>query len=293
MAEKKRTIGILGYGSTGRYLCRKILEDTTWKQHFELAFVWNRDSARLDDPQLPERYRLTGKNLPDAFQRFVSTHAAPDIIVEVCHPLVIQRDGAFLLEQADLFIASVSALADAQTEHVLRTVATNNLGQHGLYLPSGAAWGVPDILKMNELGTLRGLSVAMTFNGSALRLLEPLAGRLQEWLNNDKSPESLVLFEGSVRDLAPLAPNNVNTMTCIALAGATVGLDHTRARLVARKEHHAHLVEIEVEGPDGFKVNTTRHNPAQKGSVTGDQTYAAFLMSLKAAGGKGNGLFFC
>lgn len=293
MSGKKRSIGILGYGSTGQYLCQKIRNDAVWANLFELAFVWNHDPRKLEDPQLPEAFRLNGEHLRDALQAFVATHAAPDILVEVCHPSVVQRDGAFLLDCSDLFVASISALADAKTERELRMAADNNTAGHGLYLPAGAAWGIPDILKMNELGTLRGLSVSMTFNGAALRLLEPLSGRLQEWLSLTDGPESIVLFEGSVRELAPLAPNNVNTMTCVALAGASVGLDHTKARLLARKAHHAHVVEIEVEGPNGFKVCTTRHNPAQKGAVTGDQTYAAFLMSLKATGGRGNGLFFC
>ena len=290
---KKRSIGILGYGSTGKYLSEQILRDDHWGQRFDLAFVWSRDPAKLDDPLLPHRCRLGGKNMSGALQGFFAAHYVPDIIVEVCHPAVVQRDGAFLLEHADLFIASVSALADVATERALRATAANNPGGHGLYLPSGAAWGIPDIIKMNELGTLKGLSVTMTFNGAALRLLDPLAGRLQTWLNDDTSPESIVLFEGKVRDLAPLAPNNVNTMTCLALAGDAVGLDHTRACLVAKKDHHTHIVEIEVEGPDGFRVKTTRYNPAKKGAVTGDQTYAAFLMSLKETGGRGNGLFFC
>jgi predicted dinucleotide-utilizing enzyme len=38
---------------------------------------------------------------------------------------------------------------------------------------------------------------------------------------------------GTVRELCPLAPNNVNTMATGALAAHTLGFDGTRARLVA------------------------------------------------------------
>lgn len=289
---QKRTIGILGYGSTGRYLCGKILQDPVWQAEFELSFVWNRDPSRLEDPLLPVPCRLPEADLETALTRYFTTHPAPDLIVEVCHPSVVQQHGAWLLGHADLFVASINALADRDTEVALRDAAGGDLNGHGLYLPVGAAWGVFDIIKMNELGTLRGLSVTMTFNAEALRLQEPLAGQLQAWRTQEEA-ESVLLFDGVVRDLAPLAPNNVNTMTCIALAGAAIGLDRTRARLIARKTHHAHVVEIEVEGPDGFSVHSSRVNPAKKGAVTGDQTYAAFLMSLKAAGGRGNGFFFC
>jgi len=39
--------------------------------------------------------------------------------------------------------------------------------------------------------------------------------------------------------------------------------------------------------------SVVRHNPAEKGAVTGDATYASFLSSLLTAGGRGGGLHFC
>jgi len=101
------------------------------------------------------------------------------------------------------------------------------------------------------------------------------------------------LYKGNVRDLAALAPNNVNTMTCLALAGSDLGLDGTQGCLIAQKEHDAHIIDIEIEGPNGFKVHTRRHNPAKKGAVTGDETYNSFLISLLKAGGQGAGFHFC
>ena len=41
--------------------------------------------------------------------------------------------------------------------------------------------------------------------------------------------EPTVLYEGPVRDLCPLAPNNVNTMATLALFG--IGFDRTVGRL--------------------------------------------------------------
>ena len=39
---------------------------------------------------------------------------------------------------------------------------------------------------------------------------------------------AVVLYEGPVRDLCPMAPNNVNTMACAALAGHNLGFDGSR-----------------------------------------------------------------
>jgi predicted dinucleotide-utilizing enzyme len=46
-------------------------------------------------------------------------------------------------------------------------------------------------------------------------------GYLQERLAQipADSQEETVIYDGNVRDLCPLAPNNVNTMACAAMAG--------------------------------------------------------------------------
>lgn len=284
------SVGILGYGHTGQYLAARILRGDN---PFDLSFVWNRDPARLEGLPLPPERRLSGDNVRAALEGFAHHHPMPDLLVEVCHPQVIATHGPWLLEQADLFIASITVFADAAVESALRDAAAHNPAGHGVYLPSGAAWGVQDVLKMDQLGTLQGLTVSMTFHADALRLREPLAGRLQTYISDPTATAPLLLYEGPVRGLAPLAPNNVNTMTCLALAASRLGLDGTRANLLAQKDHDAHVVDIEVLGPGGFSVRTTRTNPAKKGAVTGDQTYGAFWMSLLMVGGRGNGVFFC
>ena len=47
-----------------------------------------------------------------------------------------------------------------------------------------------------------------------------------------------------------------------------------------------HVIEIDVVGPsnnngDCFTVRTVRTNPCQSGAVTGNETYASFLQSIK------------
>lgn len=285
-----KKIGIIGYGNTGQFLCKKILTDPKYMSEFELMFVWNRSVEKLeaDKNVLPEKYWLRSADVGEAFQNYIKKGGRVDIIVEVAHPNVVRDCGALFLEYADLYVASITALAEAETETILRKKATKN----GLYLPSGAAWGIHDVQKMNVLGTLHGLTVTMRFNADALRLHEPLKSQLDTYIQSDNQDE-LVLYKGNVRDLAGLAPNNVNTMTCLALAGSNIGLDRTQGCLIAQKEHDAHIIDIEVEGPNGFKVHTRRHNPAKKGAVTGDETYNSFLISLLKAGGQGEGLHFC
>ena len=53
----------------------------------------------------------------------------------------------------------------------------------------------------------------------------------------------VLLYDGPVRGLCPLAPSNVNTMACAALAGHTLGFDGTVGRLVADARLETHEIE--------------------------------------------------
>ena len=283
----KKRVGILGYGSVGQFLVEQIQTNATIAQQLELAFVWNRSAARFVGSELDQNLVFSG-DLPEAWRDVQKRAIQVDLLIEVAHPMIVQQYGAELLHSCDLLVSSVTALAAANTEEALRAAAN----PHGVYIPSGAGWGLADIAKMAAMDTLRGLRIKMAFGATALKLQEPLASSLQTYLNSNDT-EPFTLYTGPVRPLAPLAPNNVNTMTAVALAGATIGLDKTEGTLVAQKNHTAHLVEIEIQGPDGFWVKTTRHNPAKKGAVTGAQTYFSFLFSLLQAGGQGAGWHFC
>jgi len=287
---EKRKIGILGYGNTGKFLTDKILNSLKVAKHFELIFVWNRSEDNLTKANLPNTIRLSG-NLnthinSEAFNQV-------DLIVEVCHPDIIHQYGKALLDKADLFIASVTAMANYQTEDILKKKLHNIDNNHSIFLPAGAAWGIHDIQKMAQLNTISDLKITMKFNADALKLNPPLQQKLDSYINDSSNTHELNLYEGAVRPLAVLAPNNVNTMTCLALAAHTIGLDKTKARLIAHKATDAHLVEIEASGKNGFKVKTQRFNPAKKGAVTGNETYYSFLASLLNATASKKGMHFC
>jgi predicted dinucleotide-utilizing enzyme len=68
----------------------------------------------------------------------------------------------------------------------------------------------------------------MTKHTSSFKLNGQLA------LDNSKvTDRKVVLYEGPVRPLCSLAPNNVNTMAAAALAAHNLGLDQVIGRLVS------------------------------------------------------------
>lgn len=210
-------------------------------------------------------------------------------LTQVAHPAITEQYGSLFLQVADYMVGSPTAFADAAVEVAMRQKAA--AGPHGLYIPSGALWGAVDIQKMAELGTLTGARVTMRKHPSSFKLTdEDMTEQSRQAAN---APTATVLFEGPVRQLCPIAPNNVNTMACCALAAHTLGFDGVVGCLVADPNLDAHIVEIDVKGQGGFHIHTTRHNPAAPGAVTGNATYDSFVSSMHRSGGHGPGVHFC
>jgi predicted dinucleotide-utilizing enzyme len=304
--SRKTRVGIVGFGKLGQFLYEKITADTKTAEQFEVCFVWNRTSEKMTEAGVPANLIASDLDKVADFK--------PDIIAEVAHPSITEKYGPAFVRCADYFVGSPTAFADASLETKIREAAASPDG-HGVYIPSGALWAAEDIKKMADGGSLRGVTVTMKKHPASLKV----NGHLNDILAQAKPGVENVIFEGSsdvltrrslgcgtyclsrvgsVRDLCPLAPNNVNTMACAALAGHNLGFDQTRARLVADDRLDSHVIVIEVYGPETpgygqFVVRTERINPAPPGQVTGQQTYLSFLSSLKRAQGRGKGFHFC
>lgn len=222
-ACRRRRVGIIGFGHLGQYLVQRIVCDPAVSAGLELAFVWNRSPARVAESSLIDP-ALICTNLADA------ATFSPDIIVEVCHPDVTREWGVRLLAVADLYVGSPTAFADPSTDAALRAAAATGL--HALYVPAGALWGAQDLARMSSRGSLSALRVTMKKHPASLKLGGSL-GKMVEQLLTDKTPGETVLYEGPVRGLAPLAPNNVNTMAAAAIAAPILGFDGVIARLVS------------------------------------------------------------
>ncbi|MEE6482532.1 hypothetical protein FKM82_013268 [Ascaphus truei] len=214
--ERSRRIGIVGYGHIGMYLVDQILQEGP-QYHLELAFVWNRSMEKMDGKVAPHL------QLHD-LSEFAKRHA--DLIVEVAHPCITRDYGERFLSTADFLVGSPTALSEQATETNLRERA--KLSGHTLYIPSGAFWGGEDIQKMADRGTLRGLKITMTKHPNSFKLKGQLVELNQQALNG-----RAVLYEGPVRSLCHLAPNNVNTMAAACMAAHTLGFDSVIGALVA------------------------------------------------------------
>ena len=94
----------------------------------------------------------------------------------MAHPDTSKTHSAlFLAAGTDYIVGSPTCSEDPVTEAALLAEAdkvSNSGTTSGLYVPSGALWGTPDIQKMSRSGRLKGLTVTMKKNpGSLLHTL--------------------------------------------------------------------------------------------------------------------------
>ncbi|KAI6200892.1 Methyltransferase [Aphelenchoides besseyi] len=194
----------------------------------EILRVWN----RTEDEH--EKVLPLSDLLPEKLQDV-------DLVIEVAHPQVVENYAALILKHADLFIGSPTALADKQLYDSIQTVLREH-SRRAVFIPAGAFWGSNDVKKMADLGTLRAMTITMIKHPSSFKVRGALVDLCEQAL---KENQPIVIFEGPVRLLCPLAPNN-----------------------------------YELKGENGFCIKLRRENPAKPGAVTGDSTYFAFLSSV-------------
>lgn len=288
----KRRVGVLGAGELGAFLVGALTAGDLSRTH-EVAFVWNRSFERA--AAVVARAGLApSAACADPAAALAGAHGAVDLVVEVSHPDVsVAWAPRFLGAGVDVLCGSPTAFADDAAAAALRRAAAAT--RAGLYVAVGALWGAADLAKMADRGSLAALSVTMHKHPLSLKLAGALGAAVDAMLaRGDAGP--LVLYDGPVRGLCPLAPNNVNTMATAAVAAHSLGFDGVRGVLVADAALAAHVITVDARGrpgPDGapgFSAVTERYNPAPPGAVTGAATFVAFVGSLAASRGRGAGV---
>jgi aspartate dehydrogenase len=258
-------VGLVGFGFIGAGLYRAIAGGEC--EGLEIAFAWNRSADKLEG--LPKSVIL------DDLAGFA--RHAPDLIVEAAHPDISQAHGAAFLQSCDYMPASVTALADDALRGLLVTTAERS--GHRLIIPRGALVGADSLIAWRHMWR----EVTITFRKHP----DKIDLSAVNWRARDITSET-VIFDGPVRQIAPLFPRNVNTMVTCALA--TVGLDRCRGRMIADPALDHAVADVEARGSDGSYLATTKRQPMV--GVSGTEMFASALRSVLKATGTGPTLDF-
>jgi aspartate dehydrogenase len=146
----------------------------------------------------------------------------PEIVVECAgHQGLRDHGEAVLRGGADLMVASVGALADAELEERLRAAAEKG-GR--LLIPAGALAGLDALGAAKQAGLdsveYTGRKAPKAWRGTRAETLVDL----------DRVAEPQVFFESDAREAALAFPKNANVVAAVALAG--LGFEKTRVRLM-------------------------------------------------------------
>ena len=252
-------IGIIGHGTIGADLVRRLLADDD--PGLELAFVHARGGVAAGgvDPA------LVLADLRDVAAR------TPDLIVEAAHPEVTRTHGAGLLGIADYLPLSTTALADDVVRGSLDAAA--QAAGTRLWLAHGALVGAEALTDWRD-----------HWRRLTIRMEKPPAGIDFSASGLDRSALTArtTVYDGPVRGIAPRFPRNVNAMVTLALA--TIGLDRTRAVLIADPALTDARLLVTAVGGDGSRLRIERRQPLV--GVSGTEMAASAWASLRAAAGR-------
>ncbi|MDI7258799.1 MAG: DUF108 domain-containing protein [Thermodesulfobacteriota bacterium] len=210
-----KRIGIIGYGTIGSYLVRKI----SLEKDLSIAFVCDVVKEKLS--ALPPS--LVIPSLEEARER------KPDLIVEVAGQAWVKQHAASILEFADLFIASAGAFAERGLQERLEAVAEAHRTRY--YISHGAIIGLDGVRDGREIIEEVEITTIRPQEGYGLK---------------ERLSKRTILYEGPTRKACELFPHNVNIHASLALHG--LGFDRTHSTVVADPDARMMHNFLEIKG---------------------------------------------
>ena len=252
-------IGLIGCGAIGEFLLKTINEDKRFSHNKITAVFDARKKSSLKLQGLSKKYEF------DVFQdldEFLNSNI--DIVVECANIEAVNKYAARIIQQKDLVLISIGALAKMSLYEELQSIA--ELNGTKVYLPAGAIGGLDLVKSANIMGELHKVSLVTRKPISALSA-EPVE-------------EELVLFEGSAKDAIEKFPENANVAITLSLAG--LGIQKTSVKMIADPTIKKNIHTIYVQGDFGEATFIMKNNPSPTNPKTSHLTALSILSTLDA-----------
>jgi aspartate dehydrogenase len=196
---------------------------------------------------------------------------AAKLIVECAGHSAIHEHVITALERGvECAMLSIGALSERGLPEKLEAAARK--GNTQLHLLSGAIGGIDAIAAAKTEGldevVYIGRKPPASWRGS----------EAESRINLDAISQATVFFEGSAREAAELFPKNSNVAATLALAG--LGMDHTKARLIADPTISENIHDVEVKGAFGQMTLSMRGKPLADNPKTSALTVMSALRFL-------------
>jgi aspartate dehydrogenase len=252
-------IGLIGCGSIGNFLLEKLNKEKLFPDYEVCSVFDERDSRMLKLQNLSEAYEF--KTFQDLNQFLQS---GIDLVVECANIQTVNDYAVRIVEQKDLLLISIGALANLSLYNELKSVS--KLNGTKIYLPSGAIGGLDVIKTANIMGGLNTVSLVSRKPFTAF--------------SNEPYKEETVLFEGSAKNAILKYPQNANVAIVLSLAG--IGIEKTSVKIIADPAVNKNIHEIHAEGVFGEVDITVQNNPSEGNAKTSYLTALSILSALKS-----------
>jgi aspartate dehydrogenase len=257
-------IGIIGFGAMAQSFCG-LLE--AHAPQIQVAKVLIRDGSKAQMRQLPH-----GAGFVFSTEQLLSAHL--DLVVECAGHAALGQIGPDVLKAGvDLLMASVGAMADAQTEQSLIESAHHSGAK--LRIPAGAVGGL-DVLGAAKLAGIDSVVYNSRKHPNAWK-----GTPAEKLVDLGHLTVATTFFVGDARHAALTFPQNANVAAVVALSG--IGFDRTQVTLTADPSASANRHEIHAKGNFGeimltISGKTLADNP--KTSMLAPLSLVRSLMNL-------------
>lgn len=265
-AVATKRIALVGCGAIGHAVLELLRQDAAARVVRVVIPARDHVAARLELPRLaPEAEVAATIDLGSA---------RPDLVVECAgHAAIVEHVLPALAAGVPAIVASIGALHDATLATQLADAAA--AGGTQVQLVSGAI-GAVDALAAAALGGLTqvqyvGRKPPQGWRGTPAEALCDLGA----------ISAPVTLFEGSAREAARLYPKNANVAATVSLAG--IGLDDTRATLIADPGVHRNVHRLIAEGAFGRLDLTIENEPLAANPKTSALTVYSIVHAIHNA----------
>jgi len=236
-----KKIGLIGYGTIGRYLCEKMLNEN----NIEVEFIFD---PFVNENEVP--YKITNK--------FPENINGIDLIVEVANSDAVIEYGLKILKKTHFMPFSTTAFSDEIFFRKAIKISMEN--KTNIYIPHGAVLGLDGINDGKNIIE----DVSITTIKKPINL-----GR--------KDKKRSIIYDGDTKGACKSFPRNVNVHGSIALAG--IGFAKTKSKIIADPyiDGNTHIISIKGEGIEfDIKVKSI-----PKSLVSGAYTLESAFGSVK------------
>ena len=252
-------IGLIGCGSIGEFLLEQLNKNKQFL-NYEISAVF--DARKKSTSKLEKLSQIYQFEVFGDLKAFLNSNI--DIVVECANIQVANKYATQIIQQKDLVLISIGALAEQSLYEELQSVS--KLSGTKVYLPAGAIGGLELIKAANIMKGLYAVSLISR---------KPLAA-----LSDESLVEETVLFEGSAKDAIEKFPANANVAITLSLAG--LGIEKTQVKIIADPAVMKNNHTIQVQGDFGEATFTIENNPSPTNSKTSYLTALSILSTLQS-----------